>query len=120
MRQEDPESYLDIKEDVREEGNKCGDVTNVVLYDEEEDGVVSIRFTEPAGAEFCAAKFNGRLFGGRTLVAYVPQHREQYRKSKAAVTLDIDDDDEIRSDDDDENIEHTERNGAVPTKEGRK
>lgn len=51
--QEDPAAILDIKEDVREEGSKFGEVTNVTLYDKEKDGVLSIRFAIPQGAMAC-------------------------------------------------------------------
>ena len=44
---------LDIKEDIREECAKIGDVTNVVLYDKEPDGVASVRFSSPEAARAC-------------------------------------------------------------------
>ncbi|KAI5296705.1 hypothetical protein KEM55_005726, partial [Ascosphaera atra] len=50
---EDPAAILDIKEDIRDECSKIGDVTNVVLYDKEQDGVVSVRFSDPDAARMC-------------------------------------------------------------------
>ena len=44
---------LDIKEDIREECAKIGDVTNVVLYDKEQEGVASVRFSSPEAARAC-------------------------------------------------------------------
>ena len=44
---------LDIKEDIREECSKLGDVTNVVLFDKEPAGVASVRFSDAAAAEAC-------------------------------------------------------------------
>lgn len=44
---------LDLKEDIREECEKLGDVTNIVLYDREMDGVVSVKFTNPESARAC-------------------------------------------------------------------
>lgn len=44
---------LDLKEDIREECEKLGDVTNVVLFDGEEDGVVSVRFANTESAKAC-------------------------------------------------------------------
>ena len=44
---------LDIKEDIREECAKLGDVTNVVVYDKEPNGVVSVRFSAPEAARAC-------------------------------------------------------------------
>lgn len=51
--EEDPAAILDIKEDIREECAKLGDVTNVVLYDKEPDGVASVRFSTPEAAAAC-------------------------------------------------------------------
>jgi len=44
---------LDIKEDIREECSKIGDVTNVVLFDKEPEGVVTVRFSDPEAARQC-------------------------------------------------------------------
>lgn len=44
---------LDIKEDIREECAKLGDVTNVVLFDREPAGVASVRFSSATAAEAC-------------------------------------------------------------------
>lgn len=53
MLQEDPAAILDIKEDIRDECSKLGEITNVVLFDKEPDGVVSVRFTDPEAAKQC-------------------------------------------------------------------
>ena len=44
---------LDIKEDIREECAKLGEVTNVVLFDKEPDGVASVRYSNPEAANAC-------------------------------------------------------------------
>lgn len=44
---------LEIKEDIREECAKVGDVTNVVLFDKEPDGVASVRYTDAEAAKAC-------------------------------------------------------------------
>ena len=44
-------------------------------------GVVTVRFTEAEAAARAVAAFNGRVFAGRTVVAYVPEHKEQFSKS---------------------------------------
>ena len=51
--QKDPAAILDIKEDIREECAKLGEVTNVVLYDKEPDGVASVRFSNSEAANAC-------------------------------------------------------------------
>ena len=51
--EEDPAAILDIKEDIREECSKLGEVTNVTLYDKEADGVASVRYVTPEAAQAC-------------------------------------------------------------------
>lgn len=51
--EEDPAAILDIKEDIREECEKLGHVTNVVLFDKEVDGVSTVRFAESTAADAC-------------------------------------------------------------------
>ena len=51
--QEDPAAILDIKEDIREECAKLGEVTNVALFDKESDGIASVRFSNAEAAKAC-------------------------------------------------------------------
>jgi len=51
--EEDPAAMLEIKEDIREECAKLGDVTNVVLFDKEPQGVARVRFKDAQAAEAC-------------------------------------------------------------------
>ena len=63
-RQEDPGAILEIKEDIREECAKLGDVTNVVLFDKEAEGVASVRFNNPEAAEACVrVRVHSMVFG---------------------------------------------------------
>lgn len=80
--EEDPAALLDIKEDIRDECSKLGEVTNVVLFDQEEDGIVSVKFTTPEAAEACVKLMHGRAFDGRVVEAYFATGRERFRKSK--------------------------------------
>lgn len=79
---EDPAALLEIKEDVRDECEKYGQVTNVVLYDKEEDGVVTVRFGNAMSAEACVKVFDGRWFDGRQVEAYIADGSERFKKSK--------------------------------------
>ncbi|KAJ5301696.1 hypothetical protein N7508_006559 [Penicillium antarcticum] len=78
---EDPAAILEIKEDIREECEKIGEITNTVLYDLEPEGVVTVRFKDPADARRAAEAFSKRKFNGVQVVAYVQHVRERYRKS---------------------------------------
>ena len=91
--QEDPTAMLDIKEDIREECAKIGEVTNVVLYDLEPDGVASIRFSDSMAARECIRVMDGRFFAGTKVEAYTPEGDEEvkFRKSnpeKASIEKD--------------------------------
>lgn len=91
----DAAAMLEIKDDIREEGLKFGGVTNVVLYDKEEEGVVTIRFEDAMSAKNCARVFSSRTFGGRKVVAYVAEGKEKFKKSKKT-DVDEDEDEEAR------------------------
>ncbi|KAI6093768.1 hypothetical protein F4821DRAFT_4952 [Hypoxylon rubiginosum] len=78
---EDPAAMLEIKEDIREECSKLGPVTNVVLYDLEEEGIASVKFKTPEAAEACVDLMDGRAFDGRTVRATIATGREKFRKS---------------------------------------
>lgn len=80
--EEDPAAILDIKEDIREECGKLGDVTSVVLFDAEEEGVASVKFTTVEAAGACVDLMNGRSFAGQKVEAFIATGTEQFRKSK--------------------------------------
>ncbi|KAG8833810.1 hypothetical protein FRC17_010051 [Serendipita sp. 399] len=79
--QEDPSLLLDLKEDVREEAETVGDVTNVVLYDEEPEGIMTVKFRDPISAKACILKMNGRWFSGRKIEASYYSGKQRFRKS---------------------------------------
>ena len=72
---------MDLKEDIREECEKLGDVTNLVLYDQEEDGVVSVRFANAESAKACVQVMDGRFFAGQKVEAYIFDGTERFKKS---------------------------------------
>jgi HIV Tat-specific factor 1 len=72
---------LDIKDDVREECAKLGEVTNVVLFDKEVDGVASVRFADADAAKACVRLMDGRYFSGTRVEAYIADGTEKFRKS---------------------------------------
>ncbi|RVX71962.1 hypothetical protein B0A52_04361 [Exophiala mesophila] len=93
--EEDPAAMLEIKEDIREECSKLGEVTNVVLFDKEEEGIASIRFTSAAAAAACVRVMDGRWFDERQLSASIATGNEKYKKSSdRSIGLDEDEDDE--------------------------
>ncbi|OCF44882.1 HIV Tat-specific factor 1 [Kwoniella heveanensis CBS 569] len=90
--EKDPSLLLELKEDVRDEAETLGSVTNVVLYDKEEDGVMTIKFKDPVAAQACVMKMNNRFFDGRRIYAGIYTGKERYHKSGG--TRDFGDDEE--------------------------
>ncbi|KLU84205.1 splicing factor U2AF-associated protein 2 [Magnaporthiopsis poae ATCC 64411] len=80
--EDDPAALLDIKEDIRDECEKLGDVTNIVLFDLEPEGIVSVKFRQQPAAEACIKLMHGRSFDGRTVEASFSTGKEKFRKSK--------------------------------------
>ncbi|WFD18457.1 hypothetical protein MCAP1_000660 [Malassezia caprae] len=77
---EDPSLLLDLKQDVREECETLGDVTNVVLWDREPEGIMTVRFREPASARACERRMNGRYFAGRQIIALLVDGKPKFRR----------------------------------------
>ncbi|KAF9650859.1 hypothetical protein BDM02DRAFT_3185018 [Thelephora ganbajun] len=80
--EEDPSLLLDLKEDVREECTTLGDVTNVVLYDQEPEGIMTVKFRDPISAKACIIKMQGRFFAGRRVEAYLYTGQQRFKRSK--------------------------------------
>ncbi|KAG5981666.1 hypothetical protein E4U55_002702 [Claviceps digitariae] len=89
---EDPAALLEIKEDIRDECAKLGTVTSVVLYDEEPDGIVSVRFKDTESAVACIQLMHGRSFDGRVVEAFLKTGREKFKKSNKDMSHDVDSD----------------------------
>jgi len=79
--EEDGALLLDLKDEVREECETLGEVTNVVLYDKEEDGIMTVKFKEPLSAQACVIKMNGRFFAGRQVIANLFDGKAKFRRS---------------------------------------
>ena len=116
---EEPTAILDLKEDIREECEKLGDVTNVVLYDKEEDGIVSVRFANAESAKACVGVYislisslshlcetglglmagqvmHGRFFDGQKVEAYIFDGLEKFKKTSAKRTVEEEEAEEER------------------------
>lgn len=51
--EENAANLIELKEDVRDECGKLGEVTNVVLFSGEENGIMSVRFANEEDALKC-------------------------------------------------------------------
>ncbi|KAF9244883.1 hypothetical protein BU15DRAFT_85733 [Melanogaster broomeanus] len=93
--EEDAALLLDLKEDVREECSSLGDVTNVVLYDNEPEGVMTVKFRDPLSAQACVLVCfqNGRrYFAGRRVEASLYAGKHRFKRSGAGDDLEGDTD----------------------------
>ncbi|KAH3670816.1 hypothetical protein WICMUC_004785 [Wickerhamomyces mucosus] len=77
---EGPEVSSEIVEDIEDGCGEIGPIEKVVLFDQEEEGVVMIRYKDEDSAGKCIDKMDGRFFGGRKLIATV-YNGEHYNKS---------------------------------------
>ncbi|XP_053328877.1 HIV Tat-specific factor 1 [Spea bombifrons] len=66
--EEDPLVLNEIREDLRTECEKFGQVKKVLIFDRHPDGVASVSFKEAEESDACILALNGRWFGGRQLV----------------------------------------------------
>ncbi|KAG1900612.1 uncharacterized protein F5891DRAFT_1032850 [Suillus fuscotomentosus] len=89
---EDASLLLDLKDDVRSECSSLGEVTNVVLYDKEADGVMSVKFRDSLSAQACVIKMNNRFFAGRRIEAFLYSGKQRFKRSGAGDDLDGDND----------------------------
>ncbi|EIN11981.1 hypothetical protein PUNSTDRAFT_63042 [Punctularia strigosozonata HHB-11173 SS5] len=92
--EEDPALLLDLKEDVREECETLGEVTNVVLYDKEPDGIMTVKFRDSISARACVLRMNGRFFAGRRIEASLYAGRQRFKRGNAGADLVEGDDEE--------------------------
>ncbi|XP_063793506.1 17S U2 SnRNP complex component HTATSF1 [Pseudophryne corroboree] len=65
--EEDPLVLNEIREDLRSECEKFGQVKKVLIFDRHPDGVASVSFKEADESDACILALNGRWFGGRQL-----------------------------------------------------
>lgn len=72
---------LEVKEDMRDEAERFGPVTNVTLFDKEKDGIVTIRFREFEDAEKFREAVHGRNFAFRKLEATLAEDKPKFKKS---------------------------------------
>ncbi|XP_078424564.1 17S U2 SnRNP complex component HTATSF1 [Cetorhinus maximus] len=67
--EEDPLVLNEIRDDIRLECEKFGQVKKTLVFDRHPNGVASVAFKEPEQADLCISMLNGRWFGGRQITA---------------------------------------------------
>lgn len=89
--EEDTGAILEIKQDIREAAEKFGEVTKVVLYDKEPEGILTVRFKEFDQAEAFVNAFNGKGYNSEKLQLAVADDRPRFQKSGKEDTSDVED-----------------------------
>ncbi|XP_054435528.1 17S U2 SnRNP complex component HTATSF1 [Pteronotus mesoamericanus] len=67
--EDDPLVLNEIREDLRVECSKFGQIRKLLLFDRHPDGVASVSFRNPEEADYCIQTLDGRWFGGRQITA---------------------------------------------------
>ncbi|KAM5290096.1 17S U2 SnRNP complex component HTATSF1 isoform 1-T2 [Glossophaga mutica] len=67
--EDDPLVLNEIREDLRVECSKFGQIKKLLLFDRHPDGVASVSFRNPEEADLCIQTLDGRWFGGRQITA---------------------------------------------------
>ncbi|XP_006160767.1 HIV Tat-specific factor 1 [Tupaia chinensis] len=67
--EDDPLVLNEIREDLRVECSKFGQIKKLLLFDRHPDGVASVSFRDPDEADLCIQTLDGRWFGGRQITA---------------------------------------------------
>ncbi|XP_012510940.1 PREDICTED: HIV Tat-specific factor 1 [Propithecus coquereli] len=67
--EDDPLVLNEIREDLRVECSKFGQIRKLLLFDRHPDGVASVSFRDPEEADYCIQTLDGRWFGGRQITA---------------------------------------------------
>ncbi|GAB5587542.1 hypothetical protein Unana1_02442 [Umbelopsis nana] len=83
---DDPALLLELKDDVREECERLGEVTNVIMYDKSPGGIISVRYKEHESAEACIKLMDKRYFAGKQISAEIYDGHTKYQKSGATDT----------------------------------
>lgn len=105
----DPSLISDLKNDLRSECSKHGDVKKVLVFDRNPEGVVSVLFHEAEMADECIQALNKRFYGGRTISASTydgvtnyqvqeTEEEEQKRRDDWERFIGCDDDDDDEED----------------------
>ncbi|XP_071112882.1 17S U2 SnRNP complex component HTATSF1-like [Haliotis cracherodii] len=67
--EENPMVINELRDDVRLEAAKFGEVKKVTVFDRNSDGVISVKYKEAEEADKCIAGLNGRWFAQQRIIA---------------------------------------------------
>lgn len=76
---ENPVKLFDLREELKQECSKYGNVRKIVVCDNNAEGVVLVTFGAPEEADDCVTMMNYRIFAGRQLRAATWDGRTKYK-----------------------------------------
>ena len=79
--EEDPDAAMEIRQDIQQECEKHGIVTNITLFDLEPQGIISVRFQDSRAARACVEVMQGRSFDKRIVEASIADGSERFRRT---------------------------------------
>jgi RNA recognition motif-containing protein len=79
---EDPELLDDMRNDFLEECLDFGDVEKLKIFNDNEDGIIKIKFKTPSAAARCIDHLKGRFYNGRQIEALYWDGKTDYYKKK--------------------------------------
>ncbi|KAI5132111.1 Hiv Tat-Specific Factor 1 [Manis pentadactyla] len=82
--EDDPLVLNEIREDLRVECSKFGQIRKLLLFDRHPDGVASVSYRDPEEADYCIQTLNGRWFGGRQITAQAWDGTTDYQVEETA------------------------------------
>lgn len=77
--EEDAMLINEIRDDLRAECSKFGEVNKVLIFDNHPEGVTSVKFKDADDADKCVAALNGRWFAKRQLTAELWDGKTDYK-----------------------------------------
>eukprot|EP00835_Amoeboradix_gromovi_P002161 NODE_116_length_19003_cov_0.233707.p6 type:complete len:289 gc:universal NODE_116_length_19003_cov_0.233707:7934-7068(-) len=77
--EKDPALLIDIKDDVRTEAEKVGQVNRIVMYDLHPEGIICIKYQDELAAQACVELMNGRIFDGLKVAASIYDGKENFK-----------------------------------------
>lgn len=80
----DPYAAIDIFDEIKEACESFGAVTKVVLFDLEEDGIVTVKFEDEQAAKAAVQKFDGTSMSGRKVIAFATAAKQKFKKAKVS------------------------------------
>ncbi|XP_067945881.1 17S U2 SnRNP complex component HTATSF1-like [Watersipora subatra] len=79
-----PAAIQEVREDMRQECSKFGEIKKISIFDRNPDGVITVVYKEFEPADLCVKTLNHRWFGGRRVMASNWNGKEKFEVKETA------------------------------------